>query len=287
MLGEILELCVLMLSSGLGVLLNVLFCATALLVNVELGDCFKEVAFVLMLEESGDKNARAPENGDLLGLLSDADDKQLSELDMISSASTSFSSFIFLPSPFPWPLSFSFPSPICCSTFLASLEMSPISVFSWSQIMEASMLLLCSDPGDAEGLNDSQPGPGADLIGEVHFPALHPNNGFWLPLLPLDPADCPYRGSAGEDKVALKVEIFDFGFSNRFSPGFSTVSDDFFKDAFSNKSSLLRWETLPKGVAPCNVLLEDDSSEENFCKSTLLSTSLLLSSLASFPDKRS
>ena len=284
MLGEILELCVLMLSSGLGVLLNMLFCATAHLVNVELGDCFKEVAFVLMVEESGDKNARAPENGDLL---SDADDKQLSELDMISSASTSFSSFIFLPSPFPWPLSFSFPSPIFCSTFLASLEMSPISVFSWSQIMEASMLLLCSDPGDDEGLNDSQPGPGADLIGEVHFPALHPNNGFWLPLLPLDPADCPYRGSAGEDKVALKVEIFDFGFSNRFSPGFSTVSDDFFKGAFSNKSSLLRWETLPKGVAPCNVLLEDDSSEENFCKSTLLSTSLLLSSLASFPDKRS
>ena len=77
------------------------------------------------------------------------------------------------------------------------------------------MLLLCSDPGDAVGLNDSQPGPGADLIGEVHFPALHPNNGFWLPLLPLDPADCPNRGSAGEDKVALKVEIFDFGFSGR------------------------------------------------------------------------
>ena len=284
MLGEILELCVLMLSSGLGVLFNVLFCATALLVNVELGDCFKEVAFVLLVEESGDKNARAPENGDLLDLLSDADDKQLSELDMISSASTSFSSFIFLPSTFPWPLSFSFPSPICSSTFWASLEMSPFSVFSWSQIMEASMLLLCSDPGDDEGLNDSQPGPGADLIGEVHFPALHPNNGFWLPL---DPADCPYRGSAGEDKVALKVEIFDFGFSNRFSPGFSTVSDDFFKDAFSNKSSLLRWETLPKGVAPCNVLLEDASSEENFCKSTLLSTLLLLSSLASSSDKRS
>ena len=86
------------------------------------------------------------------------------------------------------------------------------------------MLLRCSDPGD-----EVHPvpvlGDAADLKGDVH------------PIfLLLGPSEWPYRGRAGEDKVALKVVGFDLALSNWAA----TIFDDFFKDAFSNKTSPFR-----------------------------------------------
>ena len=154
--------------------------------------------------------------GELLDLLSDADDIILSELPSSFSSFSSvtlFSSFFFFA-----PSNLSFSSP---------------SSSSWSQIMEASMLLRCSDPGEDAGLSEAHPDPeeAAGLNGDVHLP-----NGVWPPLL-LGPREFPYKGRAGEDRVALRVDGFDFGLSNRFSLRLSTVLDDFFKDDSSPRIS--------------------------------------------------
>jgi len=192
MLGETLQLRVFVPSSALGVLLDIGHPMT-----VDPVDCLKEVGVVLV-EERGVKKARAAKvvgSAELLDLISDADDIMQSELsscwmlskfncvplpsstlEMPSLAFPTFSSVIILPSSFPLPSSF------CCSSmsFFASskLSFSPPSSSPWSQIMEASMLLRCSDPGEAAGLSDAHPDPDPDLSGDVH-----PNIGFCPPLL--------------------------------------------------------------------------------------------------------
>ena len=279
MFGE--TLCVFMPSSALGVLLNIEHP-----MNVDPTDCLEEVGVVLVVEERGvgvvlvDERIVLDEEsgvrkaltakavlgvnlGELLDLLSDADDIILSEL--LPSFFSTFSSFTFLPSSFPMLSSFCFP-PI--SIFFASskFSFSCPSSSSWSQIMDASMLLRCSDPGEDAGLSDAHPDPGeaVGLDGDVHLP-----NGVCPPLL-LGPGECPYKGRAGEDRVALRVEGFDLGPSNLFSLRLSTVLDDFFKDASSLGTSPFRWGTHFKGLIPGSKFLEDASSRRIFGESTSL-----------------
>ena len=134
------------------------------------------------VEDGEVKKARAAKAGrgvgpaaELLVSVSDDDDKILSEVPCSSTlprvncvsflssalAFPAFSSVIILTSSFPLLSCISLPS-----FFLSS------SSSSWSQIMDASMLLRCSDPGEAAGLSEPHPDPdpveAADLNGDVH-----------------------------------------------------------------------------------------------------------------------
>ena len=190
MLGETLQLCVFTPSSALGELLTI-----GQPMTVDPVDWLREVGVVLV-EEGGVKKAGAAKTGpgvgpaaELLGSISDADDIMHSEPPPSCSTLSRFNSKSFLSSPLDFPVfssvviiltssfpllsSFSLPSISSSSLFVSSKLPSPSSS-SWSQIMDASMLLRCSDPGEAAGLREAHPAPDpdlgepADLNGDVH-----------------------------------------------------------------------------------------------------------------------